>query len=86
MWTVSVWSMAPAGGRSVSETLHVRKCPVCRREIEGASREIFCSERCRRIDLSRWLNEEYRIRGSEGEDEGAVVHSIEPDSSPPPED
>jgi len=23
----------------------------------------FCSERCRLIDLSRWLNEDYRIPG-----------------------
>lgn len=31
----------------------------------------FCSERCRRIDLGAWANEEYRIpaRPDESEDE-----------------
>jgi hypothetical protein len=42
----------------------VRRCVVCRTALEGErfSRTSFCSERCRKIDLGRWLNEEYRIR------------------------
>jgi endogenous inhibitor of DNA gyrase (YacG/DUF329 family) len=46
-------------------------CPICRRA--AAPREEnpafpFCRERCRLIDLGRWLGEEYRV----------------PDDSPPP--
>jgi hypothetical protein len=41
-------------------------CPICDRAVKGASRaELpylpFCSERCKTIDLGRWLGEKYRI-------------------------
>lgn len=39
-------------------------CPVCERRIEDRdSSETFpfCSERCKRVDLSRWLDESYAI-------------------------
>jgi len=39
-------------------------CPTCRakfaRDRDGA-RVPFCSERCRLIDLGKWLGEEYRV-------------------------
>jgi uncharacterized protein len=37
------------------------RCPVCKREFEKeASAALpFCSERCRTIDLGRWLGESY---------------------------
>jgi hypothetical protein len=28
----------------------------------------FCSERCKNIDLARWLNEEYRIPTGDSDD------------------
>jgi uncharacterized protein len=36
---------------------------VCKREFESASSPAlpFCSERCRTIDLGRWLGESYRM-------------------------
>jgi len=39
------------------------KCPICRRETsyEGSPFRPFCSERCKLIDLDRWLSERYRI-------------------------
>jgi endogenous inhibitor of DNA gyrase (YacG/DUF329 family) len=39
------------------------KCPTCRRVTQkhGNRRFPFCSERCRLVDLGRWLGEEYRI-------------------------
>jgi len=42
------------------------KCPTCGKEVRytpGAARGVFpfCSERCRLLDLGKWLNEEYRI-------------------------
>jgi hypothetical protein len=39
------------------------RCPICDRWFDGEqSTSIpFCSERCRQIDLSRWLNEKYAL-------------------------
>ena len=39
------------------------RCPVCQREFEKAESPAlpFCSERCRTIDLGRWLGEAYRL-------------------------
>ena len=39
------------------------RCPTCKREFEPASSPAlpFCSERCRTIDLGRWLGETYHL-------------------------
>jgi uncharacterized protein len=43
------------------------QCPTCHREVEaGAAGQPdssfpFCSERCRLIDLGRWLDGKYQI-------------------------
>jgi endogenous inhibitor of DNA gyrase (YacG/DUF329 family) len=39
------------------------RCPVCNREFDPESSPAmpFCSERCRTIDLGRWLGEAYRL-------------------------
>ena len=37
-----------------------RVCPICGRAAEERYRP-FCSVRCANVDLSRWLNEGYRI-------------------------
>lgn len=43
-------------------------CPICdaRTPTEGLETRHapFCSNRCKLIDLSRWLGEEYRVPGS----------------------
>ena len=38
-------------------------CPTCRKRFDPAdSRAMpFCSERCRAIDLGRWLNEDISV-------------------------
>jgi hypothetical protein len=38
-------------------------CPICERTFDSQETPAmpFCSERCRLIDLKRWLNEEYRL-------------------------
>lgn len=50
------------------------KCPSCNKVLTDAMREAppFCSARCRQIDLGRWLNEEYRIAGTESEMESPM--------------
>jgi uncharacterized protein len=40
-----------------------RRCPICQRSFEPdeSSPMPFCSERCRLIDLGRWLGERYGL-------------------------
>jgi endogenous inhibitor of DNA gyrase (YacG/DUF329 family) len=52
------------------------KCPICRKTIEPNPKNAgkptwlpFCSERCKLIDLGKWLDSDYRI-------------SVETDSEP----
>ena len=49
------------------------RCPTCRTEAawEGNPHRPFCSERCRLIDLGRWLDGDYRVPASD--DEPAAV-------------
>jgi endogenous inhibitor of DNA gyrase (YacG/DUF329 family) len=39
------------------------RCPVCKREFDPATSTAkpFCCERCRTIDLGRWLGESYGL-------------------------
>jgi len=40
----------------------VHRCPTCRRAAPANGKPFpFCSERCRLVDLGKWLGEEYRI-------------------------
>jgi uncharacterized protein len=38
-------------------------CPICKNKTtwEENSWKPFCSERCKLIDLGKWVSEEYRI-------------------------
>lgn len=45
------------------ETHHFTTCPVCGTRgpwSMGAFRP-FCSRRCKRVDLGRWFNEDYKF-------------------------
>jgi len=48
------------------------QCPTCQATTpwEGNAHRPFCSERCKLIDLGRWLREEYRIPAEEDDSEG----------------
>lgn len=80
---------AECGGRSGNsrrlgraDPMNKVRCPVCDAVMPGNWQEYpdypFCSQRCRIIDLGRWLNEDYQIPGPEpsrdrstpGEEEG----------------
>ncbi len=46
------------------------KCPTCGKAFEAASIDAspgfpFCSERCKLIDLGRWIDGDYLIPGKE---------------------
>jgi uncharacterized protein len=52
------------------------RCPVCKRKFEKEESTAlpFCSDRCRTIDLGRWLGESY-----------SVPVTPDPDAEEPPE-
>lgn len=41
-----------------------KNCPVCGKKAEMKFKP-FCSERCQKLDLNRWLSEVYRVPGEE---------------------
>jgi len=53
-------AMKPAHSKSLP-------CPICRKPVKlpAGKHAPFCSERCKLIDLGKWLNESYRIEGRE---------------------
>ncbi len=57
--------------------LVTRTCPICGKAVapRGENRGVpFCSDRCRLIDLGKWLGEDYRIPGQRAGDGGAPGH------------
>jgi len=47
-------------------------CPICKNKTtwEENPWRPFCSERCKLIDLGKWVSEEYKIEGREAKSEG----------------
>jgi len=61
------------------------RCPICRKRVEETSKLFpFCSERCRLVDLGKWLREDYRITRPVGQAAPAEEDG-EPDESSPGE-
>ncbi len=51
------------------------RCPICRKSVAAKAQNPafpFCSERCRLMDLGKWLGEEYRVPVKAEETEDAV--------------
>ena len=48
----------------------LRPCPICGKPPTPQNRP-FCSTRCARIDLGRWLKGNYRIPTEEAPEEGS---------------
>jgi endogenous inhibitor of DNA gyrase (YacG/DUF329 family) len=51
-----------------------KACAICRKPVPPRPENPFypfCSERCRLIDLGKWLGEEYRIAGPRAGDGAA---------------
>ncbi len=56
----------------VAGEIPVARCPTCRRGVPpGTAHAPFCSDRCRLLDLGRWLREEFAVPAPErsGEEE-----------------
>ena len=60
----------PAKPKSSSAAGKAKPCPVCGKPSTEASKP-FCSERCRDVDLNRWLSGSYAIPGRKDADEDA---------------
>ena len=45
-----------------------KPCPICGKPATAASRP-FCSERCRDVDLNRWLSNSYAIPAAKDDDD-----------------
>jgi endogenous inhibitor of DNA gyrase (YacG/DUF329 family) len=48
------------------------RCPICDKQFNPAASQAmpFCCERCRQIDLGRWLREVYAVPVVRTPDEG----------------
>ncbi|MDO8978593.1 MAG: DNA gyrase inhibitor YacG [Afipia sp.] len=57
--------MPADGAKSASAA---KPCPICGKPPAEASKP-FCSERCRDVDLNRWLSGSYAIPARESDDE-----------------
>ena len=63
------------------------RCPICKKPTrEGVKEFPFCSERCRLLDLGKWLDGEYRVTRPLAPSKGAddSPESVE-DENPGPE-
>jgi uncharacterized protein len=56
--------------RAGSKNGAAKPCPICGKPATDASRP-FCSERCRDVDLNRWLSNSYSIPAAKDDDEDA---------------
>jgi endogenous inhibitor of DNA gyrase (YacG/DUF329 family) len=59
----------PPAGKG-PEKAAIKSCPICGKPATEASRP-FCSERCRDVDLNRWLSDSYKIPAATDDDEDA---------------
>ncbi len=61
------------------------RCPICKSSFEFASLEShrpfpFCSERCKLLDLGRWLDSAYNLPGRPDPDEDPDAAGCEPET------
>ncbi|HVE54602.1 MAG TPA: DNA gyrase inhibitor YacG [Ramlibacter sp.] len=69
------------------------RCPTCKKAVnaptpgEPMGAFPFCSDRCKLIDLGRWLDGKYQIPVAEEDDDAAPAESPEfpPDAGPDPD-
>ena len=53
------------------------KCPICGEQTtwQGNPTRPFCSERCRMIDLGKWIDGDYAIPETDSEPE-QITHAV----------
>ena len=50
----------PAEPKKPARSAAAKPCPICRKPALEATKP-FCSERCRDVDLNRWLSGTYAV-------------------------
>jgi uncharacterized protein len=60
----------PPEPKKGARSAKAKPCPICGKPATEASTP-FCSERCRDVDLNRWLSGSYAIPGRKHADEDA---------------
>ncbi|MCO5131832.1 MAG: DNA gyrase inhibitor YacG [Xanthobacteraceae bacterium] len=60
----------PSANKAAGKPAEAKPCPICGREATARSRP-FCSERCRDVDLNRWLSGSYVVPGRDTDPEDA---------------
>jgi endogenous inhibitor of DNA gyrase (YacG/DUF329 family) len=58
----------PAKPRKQRGSGRTKPCPICGKPASEASRP-FCSERCRDVDLNRWLSNYYAIPAAKDDED-----------------
>ena len=53
---------------STAQGRPAKPCPICGKP-QAAAHKPFCSERCRDVDLNRWLSVSYAIPARDGDEE-----------------
>ncbi len=55
------------------------QCPTCNKEIQWQDNPYrpFCSERCKLVDLGKWVNEEFRVPGKPGGEDASEKEEVE---------
>jgi hypothetical protein len=56
-------------GKASSDGTAAKPCPICGKPSVRENHP-FCSERCRDVDLNRWLSGSYAIPARPDEDDG----------------
>jgi uncharacterized protein len=59
-----------AGSATRAGAPSTKRCPICGKPATEAAKP-FCSDRCRDVDLNRWLSGTYAIPGKPEADEDA---------------
>ena len=69
-------------------TVQKLNCPTCGKPspVSKATHLPFCSERCRLIDLGRWLEEDHSVpaSSSDSSEDRDPVHNVPEDNQRPP--
>jgi endogenous inhibitor of DNA gyrase (YacG/DUF329 family) len=66
-----------------------RPCPICGRpavQDRANPDRPFCSERCRMLDLARWLDGDYAVPGEPVDLPDGELRATEPSRPPGPEE
>lgn len=59
-------------------------CPTCKKEFDPAASDAmpFCSERCRLVDLGRWLGEDFGLPSIPDPEDDEIPESFDAEDQP----